>query len=213
MIQELKPRPSPAVYAKIPNVVGLYRHSPSGRYYGSKKVRGKRKECSLKTVRQLPPVTFRADGGSLVSVEIVRRPACNETDYSSWRCGNRRQRGEQQIENRLLNDPKKAIQIVDCPTGRSFSLFCTDHNFPLASVSNGQVLCDVFGYVKHRNVFHPVAIEVKVRSGDPWFAVVENLIQVRLARANVRNIEYWMRKRVQPKVKSTRHLGTSCCAR
>lgn len=49
MIQELQPRPSPVVYAKVPNVIGLYRHLPSGRYYGSKKVRGKRKKCSLKT--------------------------------------------------------------------------------------------------------------------------------------------------------------------
>lgn len=38
-----------AKYVKIPNVVGLYRQLPSGRYYGQKKVRGKRHEVSLRT--------------------------------------------------------------------------------------------------------------------------------------------------------------------
>ena len=36
-------------YAKVPNVPGLYRHTQSGRYYGCKKVDGKRKERSLGT--------------------------------------------------------------------------------------------------------------------------------------------------------------------
>ena len=36
-------------YVKIPHVPGLYRHTKSGRYYGEKKVQGKRKERSLGT--------------------------------------------------------------------------------------------------------------------------------------------------------------------
>ena len=36
-------------YVKIPNVPGLYRHSGSGKYYGCKKVDGRRKERSLGT--------------------------------------------------------------------------------------------------------------------------------------------------------------------
>jgi len=36
-------------YVKIPHVPGLYRHTKSGRYYGEKKVKGKRKERSLGT--------------------------------------------------------------------------------------------------------------------------------------------------------------------
>ena len=36
-------------YAKVPGVIGLYRHTDSGRYYGVKKVRGKKKERSLGT--------------------------------------------------------------------------------------------------------------------------------------------------------------------
>jgi integrase len=38
-----------ATYAKVPAYPGLYRHSRSGRYYGFKKLNGKRHECSLRT--------------------------------------------------------------------------------------------------------------------------------------------------------------------
>lgn len=36
-------------YEKIPNVIGLYRHTISGRYHGVKKLHGKRREVSLRT--------------------------------------------------------------------------------------------------------------------------------------------------------------------
>lgn len=36
-------------YVKVANFPGLYRHARSGRYYGVKKVSGKRRECSLHT--------------------------------------------------------------------------------------------------------------------------------------------------------------------
>lgn len=36
-------------YVKVPNVLGLYRHAHSGRYYGCKKLHGKRREVSLQT--------------------------------------------------------------------------------------------------------------------------------------------------------------------
>jgi integrase len=36
-------------YVKVPAYPGLYRHSRSGRYYGFKKLNGKRHECSLRT--------------------------------------------------------------------------------------------------------------------------------------------------------------------
>lgn len=38
-----------AKYVKVPAYPGLYRHSRSGRYYGFKKLNGKRYECSLRT--------------------------------------------------------------------------------------------------------------------------------------------------------------------
>ena len=48
MVQQLSDQKSPA-YVKVGSLPGLYRHSSSGRYYGSKKVQGKRRECSLRT--------------------------------------------------------------------------------------------------------------------------------------------------------------------
>ncbi len=45
-LPEATPRPR---YVKIANVVGLYRDSINGRYYGAKKLHGKRREVSLKT--------------------------------------------------------------------------------------------------------------------------------------------------------------------
>ncbi len=41
--------PTSNEYEKIPNVGGLYRHTISGRYYGAKKIHGKRREVSLRT--------------------------------------------------------------------------------------------------------------------------------------------------------------------
>src|ERR1022692_3218519 len=38
-----------STYVKVSAHPGLYRHSSSGRYYGYKKLNGKRHECSLKT--------------------------------------------------------------------------------------------------------------------------------------------------------------------
>ena len=39
----------PPVYEKIPNVVGLYKHTKSGRYLGAVKLCRKRREVSLRT--------------------------------------------------------------------------------------------------------------------------------------------------------------------
>jgi hypothetical protein len=36
-------------WVKVPNIPGLYRNTVSGRYYGFKKIRGRRKEPSLRT--------------------------------------------------------------------------------------------------------------------------------------------------------------------
>jgi hypothetical protein len=65
----------------------------------------------------------------------------------------------------------------------------TDQNFPLARQSSGQILCDALGFVDHGGTYHPIVIEVKNTDADPWFAVVENLIQIRLARFNYKRIE------------------------
>ncbi len=45
----MKEQKQAAEYEKIANVTGLYRHTISGRYYGAKKLHGKRREVSLRT--------------------------------------------------------------------------------------------------------------------------------------------------------------------
>jgi len=54
------------------------------------------------------------------------------------------------------------------------------------------------GFISHGGICHPVAIEVKTTDADPWFAAVENLIQIRLARFNLNNIEQHAIKRSLP---------------
>lgn len=101
-------------------------------------------------------------------------------------------RGEQQIERLLLE--RSPVEIVR-EKGKPLSLMVTDQNFPLARQSHGQVLCDLLGFINHRGICHPVATEIKITDADPWFAVVENLIQTRLARFNFNNIEHYAIKR------------------
>jgi hypothetical protein len=95
-------------------------------------------------------------------------------------------RGEQKIERLLFK--RSQLEIVR-EKGRPLSLKVTDQNFPLAKQSKGQVLCDALGFIDHGSRYHPVVIEVKTTNANPWFAVVENLIQIRLARFNLDNIE------------------------
>lgn len=119
-----------------------------------------------------------------------------------------KERGEQIIERYLLRNVTEPLQITGGPNNRSVDFYCTDHNFPLAAFNKGQVLCDVFGYLRSRSgAYRPIAVEVKDTNGNPWFAVVENLIQVRLARANVNNVERWMRSRAGESARVRGTLG------
>jgi len=101
-------------------------------------------------------------------------------------------RGEQKVERLLFE--RSPIEIVR-RKGGSLYLKVTDQNFPMAKQAKGQVLCDAIGFIKHRRKYHPIAIEVKTTDQNPWFAVVENLIQIRLARFNLKNIEQHALKR------------------
>jgi hypothetical protein len=95
---------------------------------------------------------------------------------------------ENRIEELLLEQPEKPIRIVG-PRDHHLDLRVIEQSFALAEPKKGQIVPDALGFIKHRGVVHPVVIEVKVQDNDPWFAVVENLIQIRFARSNVDNIE------------------------
>lgn len=49
MLNDTAPSTPEPLYVKVPGVVGLYRHAVSDRYYGVKKIKGKRRERSLET--------------------------------------------------------------------------------------------------------------------------------------------------------------------
>ena len=49
MVKDISETKAACDYAKVPNIPGLYRHTKSGRYYGAKKLHGRRKERSLRT--------------------------------------------------------------------------------------------------------------------------------------------------------------------
>jgi hypothetical protein len=100
-------------------------------------------------------------------------------------------RGEQAIERLLFKHNK--IELVP-EGGRALPIMVRDHNFPMTMSQNGQVICDAFGVLEHRHKFHPLTIEVKEAADNVWFAVVESLIQVRLARYNLQGIEKWALK-------------------
>lgn len=98
-------------------------------------------------------------------------------------------RGEQKIERLLLPQKGRENTIRIEKSNHTFEVIVTEQNFPFAAYRRGQVISDLFGYYKKGAVCHPVAIEVKVRNGTPWFAVVENLVQIRMARRNLKNID------------------------
>lgn len=54
---------------------------------------------------------------------------------------------------------------------------------PLANQRSGQVIADAFGILRVGEKARPLLIEVKTTADNPWFALIENLHQIRLARA------------------------------
>lgn len=95
-------------------------------------------------------------------------------------------KGEQQIEKLFL--PQK-----DDKTGKTFDLKrgseCLKvtgfaHNFPMSKFRSGQVIADCTAFIDCEGGRHPLSVEVKVQANNPWFAVVENLQQVKMLRSN-----------------------------
>ncbi len=98
-------------------------------------------------------------------------------------------RGEQKIEHFLFGGAGGA-NIVYVHKNKDFiELRVSEHNFPLAAFRKGQVISDAFAFHVDGSGYRPVALEVKQTDGTPWYAVVENLIQVRLARSNLLRVE------------------------
>jgi len=111
-------------------------------------------------------------------------------------------KGEQCTERQLFNGGEDGFNLVfsDPKTNATYRLQAIYHNMPLANQRKGQVLADVFGFLEMGKSIRPVFIEIKVTANDPWFALVENLQQIRLARAGARNIQDFVRKKKERQV-------------
>jgi hypothetical protein len=122
----------------------------------------------------------------------VRRDEWSQTSGFRKHSKGGRDRGEQAIERLLFNhDMVKLVR----EGRRALPITVSDHNFAMTKSKKGQVICDAFCFLKHKHIFHPLTIEVKDKADNVWFAVVECLIQVRLARRNLQGIEKWALKK------------------
>jgi hypothetical protein len=71
---------------------------------------------------------------------------------------------------------------------RRYPILSAYHNFPLTNKRDGQVIADALGVVWAGERVRPLLMEVKVADQNPWYAAVECLKQMRLARQAERHI-------------------------
>lgn len=108
-----------------------------------------------------------------------------------------RKKGEQIIEAQLLGEKGKlSNRIVKTPKGEyQFIGIYNDmraaQDFGKAK-TEGQVIADAFGLLILKKDIHPVVVEVKINNEDCWYALVENLKQIKLMRANEKNINSFL---------------------
>lgn len=100
---------------------------------------------------------------------------------------------EKQIEHDLLGaaGTSRMLRLVERGRNhREYPIIAIYHALPLANPGPGQVIADALGVVMDSNGhLHPLLIEVKVTDSNPWFALVECLQQVKMARANENNFQ------------------------
>ncbi len=106
--------------------------------------------------------------------------------------------GEKGIERRLLGDPGTLKLLRLRRLEDSYPLAMTYHNFPLTNQRKGQVLADVLAIVRAGRRQRPLLVEVKKTDETPWYALVECLKQVRLARSSGQRICDLLKKIVSP---------------
>lgn len=106
------------------------------------------------------------------------------------------ERGEQIIERNFLPDqsgqPRMHRLIRE---NLEIQVMGLAHQMPMAQQRQGQVIADCLGTIQCGERTHPVAVEIKDTHANPWHAVIENLQQVRMLRANVRNVQEFFKNR------------------
>ncbi len=100
--------------------------------------------------------------------------------------------GEKRIEHWLLADKGK-VKIHYLENGdESLRLQVSFHNMGLGTARGpSQKIIDCFGVIDIGNKHFATAIEVKVDNEGPWYAVIENLIQVQMLKANLENLQQY----------------------
>ncbi len=91
-------------------------------------------------------------------------------------------KGEKGIEKCLLGDPHTTRLLSLATPEGDYPVLSAYNNFPLANMKRGQVISDVLGVVLAGGRVRPLLMEVKVAANDPWYATVECLKQIKLAR-------------------------------
>ena len=98
--------------------------------------------------------------------------------------------GEKGLELQLLGDRGK-IKIHYIENGKeSLRLQVCFHNMGLGTARGpSQKIIDCFGVIDVGHKTYATAIEVKVDNENPWYAVIENLIQVQMLNSNLANLQ------------------------
>jgi hypothetical protein len=129
-------------------------------------------------------------------LELWHQPVPRAWERAVWtgKLGYRKRssdKGEQRTEKELFNRVREHFALIfsDQEPPAEYRLKTIYHNMPLANQRKGQVIADAFAVLVTGASSRPLFIEVKVTANDPWFALVENLQQIRLARACARKIQ------------------------
>jgi hypothetical protein len=140
-------------------------------------------------------------------LKLWRQPMPRGWEREIWegRLGYRKcndNKGEQCTEMELFSGGPKAVELIvtDNKGDAEYRVEAIYHNMPLANQREGQVIADAFGVLKTGKSLRPLMIEVKITADDPWFALVENLQQIRLARACAHKIQAFVHENSKHRV-------------
>jgi len=145
------------------------------------------------------------DANKLLELWKQRMPHGWEREIWEGRRGFRKRsdnKGEQCIERELFNGGAEGFKLAFSrqQTDANYRVEAIYHNMPLANQRKGQVIADAFGVLETGKSVRPLFIEVKVAANDPWFALVENLQQIRLARACAQQIQDFVHENTKYRV-------------
>jgi len=123
-------------------------------------------------------------------------------------------KGERHTERQLFNGKSNGFQLTfsDQKTNADYRVGAIYQNMPLANQRKGQVIADAFGVLTIDKRVRPLFFEVKVTANDPWFALVENLQQIRLARACAHRIQDFVHRNSNHRVERG-VWGSDSCSR